>query len=341
MQRARLVLLSLSLSLAACGGSAGTDAGQPPADAGPGTDSGSGDAGTPIDGGAPAMDGGSTTDGGPMLDAGPMADGGSASSCGTARPDVSGITGTEGLVIARDGTIYYSQRGAVGRLRPGGTPENAFVSAGGAASTVWGLALDAANETLFVGVPGMGVMRVDLTAATPSATMLVTGGSPNGLTMGPDGFLYYSDFSAGRVYRVEPVSGGRTEVTASRIMQANGLIFEPAGTLLVASYGTGVLYRLTLTANVESAREMVAMGLGSTDGVTLAADGSILVTNQADSAVIRITGTTQAFVGPSIPGLANLEHGTGALRCDDLYVTSSGAMRRIEGVGNGAALLWH
>ena len=173
-------------------GVARTDSG-PPGDSGPGVDGG------PLADGGPGADGGAADGGGGGSDAGMM------SACGSARPDVSGITGTEGVVIARDGTIYYSRNGAgmVGRLVPGGTPENTWADVGGAG--VWGLALNAANTILYAGGPTGGLRRVEV--ATGTSTVVVPGGAPNGLTMGPDDSLYYGDFSGG--HRSRRVRFGR------------------------------------------------------------------------------------------------------------------------------------
>lgn len=296
---------------------------------------------------AGASDAGSRDAGGGGLDAGERADAGapdaSTGGCGAERPDVSGISGTEGLVIARDGTIYYSQAGGVGRLVPGGAPEP-FVTLGDARTTVWGVVLDPANEHLFVGVPGRGVVAVDLTLAPPTTSTLVSGGAPNGLTFGPDGMLYYSDFSAGRVYRVDPAGGAPTEVTTSTIANANGVAFAPDGTLLVCSYSTGTLLRLTLTGGTESARETVASSLGAPDGVALDEDGRIYVTDNGGGTLIRLEadGTAPMTLETGIGAAASVEFGHGALSCSDLYVASSGPMRRHElGTANGAAVPWH
>jgi len=312
------------------------------------------DGGATVDGGAIQEDAGHVVDAGARADAGadgggaddagtPLEDAGSPGECGDARPNLSGITGTEGLVIARDGTIYYSRSGGVGRMRPGAAPENGFVSISG---TVWGLALDAANETLYVGNPGHGVHQIDLTAATPAAGDFVTDlGAPNGLTVGPDGFLYYSDFNGGRVYRVDPASGTRTEVTTSPISGANGLAFESAGTLLVASYGTGRLLRLTRTAGEETGRTTVTDDLSNPDGVAVAADGTIYVGDQGGAIQAGVYAISAGVVTPVRTGLsapASVEFGSGSLRCGDLYVAvGGGAMVRIEDVGAGAAVPWH
>jgi hypothetical protein len=329
MRTSRLLLASSILSLSL---SAGCDPVTPTEDSGPGTDTGGTDTGGVM-----------TDTGETPTDAG--SDGGGGTGCGTARPDVAAIRGTEGLIIARDGTIYYSQSGAVGRLAPGGSPQNSFVALSGA-DTVWGIALDAANETLYVGSPTTGsIYSVDLTAATPTATVFASGvGSPNGLTVGPDGALYFSDFGGSRVRRVAATGGAPTNVTTSAISQANGVAFDAEGRLLVASYATGTLFRLTLTAGAETGRETVATGLGSPDGVAVDANGDYWVTNNGAGALLAVDATTGVPMNalPGISSAASLDFGAGPLNCQDIYIASGGAMRRYEASGvDGADVLWH
>jgi len=265
-------------------------------------------------------------------DAGAMDAG--AGSCGTARPVITAVRGTEGLVIARDGTIYYSQRGGVGRLAPDGTNDAAWLRIPGT-TTIWGLALDAANARIFVASPGDGTLyAADVTS--PSAMALATGlGAPNGLTLGPDGALYASDFDTGTVFRIDATTGAKITVTTSAIDSANGLAFAPGdpATLYALSYARGTLLALTLDgAHVETARRTVARSLGNPDGVTLAADGRFFVTDNGGGRVLRLdadgSGATVISTSP-IGAAANLSFGVGPLDCHDLYVTSSGALARI------------
>src|SRR5262245_29634934 len=143
--RTRLaVLFSLSLSVVGCGGddttgstgtsgtSAGGQGGSASAGGGSGGSGGNqsstaGSAGAGVGGSTGGGGGGMTTnDAGGVLDSGLPVDasGGSDSgtamvACGTERPNIAGINGSEGLVIGADGAIYFSQARAVGRLRPG------------------------------------------------------------------------------------------------------------------------------------------------------------------------------------------------------------------------------
>jgi sugar lactone lactonase YvrE len=249
------------------------------------------------------------------------------------------------MIIARDGTIYYSQSRAVGRLAPGGSPENGWVSLGGSAGTVWGMALDAANETLYVGSPSAGtIFSIDLTAATPTSEPFVTGaGAPNGLTIGPDGALYYSDFGGSRVMRVEASGGTPTRVTTTNIASANGVAFDADGTLLVCSYSSGTLFRLTLTAGAETARDTVATGLGSPDGVAVDANGDYWVTDNSGALVfVPAAGGTPMRRLMGVANAASVDFGAGPLNCEDIYIASGGQLRRYEETGvAGAAVPWH
>ncbi len=265
--------------------------------------------------------------------------------CGNARPDITGIFGTEGLVIAADGTIYYSQSGAIGRMRPGMAQEDAWITLSGA-TTVWGLAIDAMHHVLYAGSPTTHrIYTVDLTAATPTATMLsFAAGGPNGLTTASDGSLFYSDFSGGYVWRVDS-TGTRTRVTNTQIAQPNGLAFGPDGALYVDSYGDGTVLRVVLTANVESGFTTFASGLGSPDGLAFDSMGRLYVTDNAGGRLYQVaadgTGTPMRLLnGMRAP--ANVEFGTGALSCTDIYVATGNALMRYEmGTTTGAMVPWH
>ncbi len=258
-----------------------------------------------------------------------------ASSCGNTRPAVTGVRGTEGLVIARDGTIFYSQAGGVGRLAPDGTNEPRWLRIAGV-STIWGLALDAANARLFVASPENGTLYAT-DVASPAASPLATGlGAPNGLTLGPDGALYASDFETGTVFRVDAATGVASTVTTSAIERANGLAFAPGDptTLYALSYSRGTLLALTLdAAHVETARRTVARALGNPDGVTLDAAGRFYVSDNGGGRVLRLeadgTGATELAADGTIGAAANLAFGVGPLDCHDLYVASSGVLGRL------------
>jgi DNA-binding beta-propeller fold protein YncE len=305
-----------------------------------GGDGGGGDVDAPGGGGDGGDVDGAGGDGG-GADATP--DGSSA--CGTMMPTLADLGGTEGIAIAGDGTIYYSQNGAVGRWVPGGQAVDQWVALSGA-TTVWGMALD--GNILYVGTPGAAnrIWRIDTAAATPAATTYyMAAGSPNGLTVGPDGALYYSSFTAtGHVYRVTGVDQ-RTQVTTTAINQPNGLLFDTDGTLLVARYSNGDVYRLTLTAGAETGRITALAGTtgmtGNPDGLARDEMGRLYVTNNSGGRVLRFGAAQNGVYGAreelamSVGSAANMAFGRGALACTDLYVTSSGALRKVAAGATG------
>jgi len=287
---------------------------------------------------APAVDA-------PAVDAPVTGDSGTPASCGTERPTVSGVRGTEGLVIASDGTIYYSQSHAVGRIRPGMAPEPGWAQLPAAASTVWGIAIDVPNHRLLVASPATRIIySVDLTSDPPmGVSYLASAGQANGLTMGPDGALYYSDFSGGHVYRVTGIDAGtRTRVTTAAIPGADGLAFHRDGSLYVEGYSNGSLVKLTLTGNMETARETVATGLTAPDGLAFDAMDRIYIGGGGTLTRLDADGSNPTVLLERLSAPANVEFGAGALPCTDIYVATGGAMARYEmGDTAGARVPWH
>jgi sugar lactone lactonase YvrE len=246
-------------------------------------------------------------------------------------------------VIEADGTFYFSQPAAVGRLRPGAAskPEKAWAKLTGA-STVWGLAIDRASKALYAGSPATGTIYKITLEDTPVVTDFVTkAGSPNGLTMGTDGALYYSDFAAmGNVYRVTP-AGMKTMVTTTPIPMANGLAFGADGALYVDVFQMGGVLKLTLAAGVETARaEFAAKALvAAPDG--LAFDSAGLAYVGYAGGVSRVSADGKMLTNLAKGGTANVEFGAGALDCKDIYYVTGGKLARVANDTAGAAVPWH
>jgi sugar lactone lactonase YvrE len=263
--------------------------------------------------------------------------------CGTAQADLSMVSGSEGLVIDADGTVYFSQTAAVGRLTPGATGklDKAWAKLMGA-TTVWGLAIDHAAKALYAGSPATSTVYKVTLEDTPTVTSLVTkAGQPNGLTMGPDGALYYTDFTAmGNVFRVT-ADGTRTMVTTTPINQPNGLAFGADGALYVDAYAMGAVLKLTIAAGMETARAtFVAMGaVPSADGLGFDANGNAYVGFAAG--VSRVSADGKTLTSLAKGGTANVEFGAGALDCKDLYAVTGGKIVRIPNDVAGAPVPWH
>jgi len=267
-----------------------------------------------------------------------------AVTCGTAQADLSTVTGAEGLVIDADGTVYFSQANAVGRLTPGATGklDKAWAKLTGAA-TVWGLAIDHTAKALYAGSPTTSIVYKVTLEDTPTVTNLVTkAGQPNGLTMGPDGALYYTDFAAmGNVYRVT-ADGTRTMVTTTPISQPNGLAFGADGSLYVDVFAMGSITKLTLAAGVETARaDFVAKNMvNAADGLAFDADGNAYVGFGGGVERVSADGKTLANLMKA-GATANVEFGAGALDCKDLYAVIGGKIVRVPNDVAGAPVPWH
>ncbi|MFK7999934.1 MAG: SMP-30/gluconolactonase/LRE family protein [Polyangiales bacterium] len=328
MKTTRLAL-ALLLSIAACGDDDTPDAGQTPdsAVADASSDVGAGDTGNESDAGADAgaSDAGSDANIPDVFDAGPPA-------CGTEQPSVAAVRGTEGVAIAPDGTIYYSQSGGIGRILPGMDAENDWIT--GLGGTMWGLAYRASDDVLFAATPAAGggtIYRVDTTAEEATAESFITGaGAPNGLILAGDDGLLFSDFSGGTVMYVE---GDGEPTLVGRFTQPNGLFLDDDGTLLVLSYGPGEIFRLTVNDDwSEMSREMVADIDAAPDGIGRDEMGRYYVTDNGDGRLFRFNADfgaeEQLLTG--VPSAANIAWGQGPLVCTELYVTSGATMRVVD-----------
>jgi sugar lactone lactonase YvrE len=263
--------------------------------------------------------------------------------CGTAQADLSMVTGAEGLVIDADGTVYFSQANAVGRLTPGaaGKLDKMWAKLTGAA-TVWGLTIDHAAKALYAGSPTTSTVYKVTLGDAPVVTNLVTkAGQPNGLTMGPDGALYYTDFAAmGNVFRVT-ADGTRTMVTTTTINQPNGLAFGPDGALYVDAFAMGAILKLTLAAGAETARStFVAMGMvNAADGLAFDAAGNAYV--GFSGGVSRVSADGKTLTNLAKGGTANVEFGAGTLDCKDIYAVTGMKIVRVANDVAGAPVPWH
>ena len=140
----------------------------------------------------------------------------------------------------------------------------------------------------------------------------------NGITVGEDDAVYYTDQSSGQVFRVALADGTKTQVTDpnKKVTEANGLAFGPDKQLYVLSWtDPGVVTRIKLENNVEVSREpYVTLPTGKADGIAFDKQGNLYVTS---GALWKITPDKQVTkVNPS--GSANIDFGAGALSCAEL-----------------------
>jgi sugar lactone lactonase YvrE len=271
----------------------------------------------------------------------------STPTCGAAKPDLTAIKSAEGLVIAPDGTIYFSQPfdspqpTFLGRYRPpyDQAPDARWVDMGGNAL---GIVLDPQRNVLYAGSRKLRKMlKVTLTEPPTVETLADIEPDVNGVTLGEDHAVYYSDQKGGHIYRLAP-DGTKSRVTVDPpLVQPNGVAFGPDGRLYVVSWSTNDVTRLTLTHEVETAREVFAtLPENHGDGIAFDAKGLAYVTAKSILFRISVDGAVVAPLGPS--NGANIEFGAGALSCADAYVAGNGqGIARYENDTRGADVPWH
>jgi len=265
--------------------------------------------------------------------------------CGSAEPNLEAIATAEGIVIAPDGTIYFSQpfegesRHFLGRYRPpyDEGPETRWLDMGGNAL---GITYDPVRGVLYAGSRSLGKL-LEVTPSEPPRVRAVADVEEgiNGLTLGEDRAVYYNDQASGHVFRVDP-DGAKTRISLQPVREANGLAFGPDGALYIVSWATPAVTRLELTDGRESGRTLFAtLPTARADGVAFDAEGLLFVT--ADSKLHAITPDGEVRVlGPTAG--ANIEFGVGALRCTDMYVAGNGqGIRRFPHDTPGRDVPWH
>jgi sugar lactone lactonase YvrE len=255
-------------------------------------------------------------------------------------PGLESVADSEGLAIDADGTVYFSQPSAVGRLTPAGKLDKEWAKLPGATKT-WGIAIDRPAKALYIGSPATSTVYKVTLDETPAVTTLVpNAGAPNGLTMGPDGALFYTDFqTAGDVYRVA-TDGTRTKVTASTLPRPNGLAFGPDGALYVDLYEQGAVTRLTLAGGKETARaDFITSGLDKADGIAFDSAGNVYI--GWGEGVSRVSPDGKSLKKLAKGKTANVEFGAGAIPATALYAVTEKKLVRIANDAPGAAVRWH
>ena len=268
-----------------------------------------------------------------------------AGGCGTTRPSLDAIKTAEGLVIAPDGTIYFTQpfgtgsSGFLGRYRPPYTaPELQWVDLGGKAL---GITLDPKRRVLYAGSRDRKkLLAVYLSAHPQVAEIADVEPTINGVTLGEDGAVYYTDQATAHVYRVTP-EGTKTRVTKSPVEDLNGIAFGPDKDLYVLTYAKAKVTRLKLAAGKEKSRQAFAdiTGGRNADGITFDKQGRMYVTA---GGLFRVSGDGKNVESLGEAYGANADFGIGALGCSDLYTAGNGkGIFRFENDTPGGDMLWH
>ncbi len=145
------------------------------------------------------------------------------------------------------------------------------------------------GDTLFANVGG-SVMGFLLSTAELVFNLNVGGSFLNGLAT--DGhFLYTSDFSTRKIFKVDPDAGTFTTLVANTVQTPNGLVYDATlGRLWLACWGSGA--RIKSYDPVTGAElSTYTTALGNIDGIALDCQGRLLVASWSPNQITRFENT--------------------------------------------------
>ncbi len=149
--------------------------------------------------------------------------------------------------------------------------------------------LEIKGDTLFANVGG-AVMGFLLSTAEQVFNLNVGGSFLNGLAT--DGhFLYSSDFSTKKIYKVDPDAGTFTTLVANTTQTPNGLVYDASlGRLWLACWGSGARIK---SYDRGSGAELSSFttALANIDGITLDCQGRLLVASWSPNQITRFENT--------------------------------------------------
>lgn len=178
-----------------------------------------------------------------------------------------GLNGTYFLASDADGNVYVSNTnaGTVFRVKPTGAIESWLSGI----ANPFGIAV-AADGTTYVGSSGAIHRRAPDGTRTTLASR-----RGDGLTLGPDGNLYVSDYSTNRILKITPAGQVSDYLVGNGLNGPEGLAFTATGDLLVANYNDLKILRIKPNKTVETA---VAWTNGNPRGLASQGDGWLVGT---------------------------------------------------------------
>lgn len=147
---------------------------------------------------------------------------------------------------------------------------------------------------------------------------------PNGIEVGPDGIVYFTEHGARRVWRLDPYSGDARVISELSITNPNGLTFELGyAALLIGGFsGVGAIYRLPIDAKGEPGTLEVwakDVGTGYLDGMGVDVCGNVYIADYMAGNILRLppdgSSTEVVINGRSLQGaepyMPNFQWGSG------------------------------
>ncbi|MGB6687762.1 MAG: chitobiase/beta-hexosaminidase C-terminal domain-containing protein [Terracidiphilus sp.] len=147
---------------------------------------------------------------------------------------------------------------------------------------------------------------------------------PSGLAFGPDGVLYISDLSNGRVVSWNP-GNGFTAVRVTGLSFPWGVAVDAASTLYVAETGGGKVWVYPVGGPAVS---MTPEGVTAPWGVAVDASGSVLISDKASGNIVRVPS-----VGGTLKPASALKIETNPKSAQGLALDVSGNLYSTDGSG--------
>lgn len=234
-----------------------------------------------------------------------------------APPPVPGVDTPRGVHVAPDGQIYvvdyWNQR--IEYVNPNGSGATAFGFRGtriqkGALNFAWDAAIQPSTGDVFVANRESDQVEVFSGTGTYITTWGTRGSAdgdflfPQGIAFAPDGTLYVSDSSNGRIEQFSIGSNsvgtwmanygqpGKASQGPGYLNQATGIAFAPDGTLWVADTLNKSIQKMSTagvwTRYTAPIASVTQKPFNVPWGVTVAPDGSIWVSSTGNNAIISI-----------------------------------------------------
>lgn len=196
-----------------------------------------------------------------------------------------GPESVEGDTLTGNYYISNPPSGTILRRLPDGTLEHFASGIAGPHG------LEIVNDVIYVCAGGGEVRGLALNGGGPVFSVQTGGTFLNGITYGDDGFLYVTDFSGHRIYKVDILNESSELFVGNTISTPNGIIHDHFNDRLVfVSWGTQAdIVEVNMTDGALNV--LTSTNLANIDGVALDGDGNFYVSSWGVDAVHRFEPT--------------------------------------------------
>ena len=213
-----------------------------------------------------------------------------------------GIEGPDDLVIAEDGTIYFTSilTGEVGRRTPSGEVTKQMVAPGINPITL------SEDGRLFAALDfsGDGLYELDPELKNPPKLIIKELGWLNGFDFGPDGKLYGPIWSKGHIVKID-VDKAKLDVIMDDLATPAAVKFNSKGELFTIDHFTGSVWKIDPTSGDKTE---VAKIFGGADNLAFNSKDELFISSAQDGGVIQVNmdGTTRTVIENSFGNAGDL-----------------------------------